>query len=1698
MQLLSPHNNYQTDEQKELELKKALANQFNQSYSGRTTSYANPAKYPLPYVIGSNNELLRAQAQTGWEQLGNGLRRTGAELTLGTLKGITDIPDVFRAMFSEGGLSNLAYDEFRNDISRSLQEVMDNQKKRTPIYTEPGEEGFNPFKAAWWANNMASIATGVSMMIPTYGIARGVGFAAKAMGSLHTGAKLNRVQTALLSSIAGASYGNLHESYMESVDLGPKLYKQLYDHYSQSMNPEQADVKAKTEVGERLAEQWKINAPNAVLDMIGLYSLLKPFRQVDNIISKGIRNSLIKEVVPEGLQEGVNQYSSNLQQAKVDLITGVRDNNYSLKEFFNDPNTATAMFFGALGGGVFVGGGNFFNQVIENSGKKDTSLFSGAGRAALTGYTTDELKLREKQQEVLAKFATNKSAYEQLKGTAELVGNKELYDELQSLTAVDDAITHMDNGTFGRYEKYIGQVQEIVERLEQTKEDADGKPIDASELKNVLENIVNVRIKLDKAKRIYEKGVTNYGIAPGTQKIKLYTKYEFKRGELADKISALQSKLTSVYAADEYGILRNKTTEKLAKLKEELDAFLLEEPNVLPYEQRPLSEKEKKARDAKREELEKKIEAIEPTNDTLASELELAMLSLQEHKVKNKVRDVLDGAYEKKIDKLLEEYASIQEIKDTKEKEEKTEYFIYKNASLDLIEDLNNRFEMPELRQDDGLLVTAEKLEQENLLGSIVYKKTGKDILEAVLANKLEDINSQLGGKSLSSSDGAAATNILQKRRIEVENKSIDEYRAQAIEELGITSVTPETFGLYEELEDVYDTISDKVRDLRSKELNRINAAIAAIENAIKPFKQKTKQEIYDEYFKNKYDIFTANIDYILNDEQAILFDSLSEILSFVRMYPYILNDPEISEEIKNALRKLDIEFLKEKSTEVLQIIQNRLSDEVNLQNILFNNWLASFIVPIKNILGVDIKLPIPQDETEEVEETEEAKKADIKRRRQETIDSIKEGYNGGKTWEYTGQFSSQATKFTNYELFKDEYTKDQVIAEINAKYDAEYVDAVKKGEMTKEQAMQALEEVGRKDSDAYLELKALEELLTPQTDAVQEIKAKKVVDNTGNEGIFKQIDDAFKVFKNNKEAQEKLDKQIDIISKQLYDSFLAYLGFPDHSHFEKNYYSYYSMLTYEEFKKNPSRFVKQVLLYDNYRLATKNKQYEITGNFNDATEMGGKTISSEDKKLLIYLENLVKFKTLSEASFKDGVFSLSEYLKNANFYPFPEQISAIFSGNAWYYSKNNTAFLSGVAGAGKSKVVVKGIIKSLGLKNEDVATLGDTLAIDKIIKEGLFDSSEGAKSLDSYTDEELINYLKDKKLLVIDEAPRLSEKQVDRLSRILNDLNIKTIITGDPQQYKQQTFSRILAPAQGSYFKDLFYLPYLTIPLRVNNSQISDFQRIFQKANDKDSFDNQEFLHAHNSEHTVGVSISRDRGILISIAKQAQSKNQDYVIITTEENKKLYINEGFPEDRLQTVSESQGKDWDSVFIDLPYEREIDGYVEANALIYTATSRSKKYINLVTNKVNRVETDFSKPELDDTISQNQFVQKVVNNTTNIVAFLNSEKLAYGDIEIIKEIRRKKEEAKKKESKPREDDDAEINENDDPNPEDPNGGKTTTGENTQQNMEKNKPAQEQAAELLGNDAELEKLRNEAKIEKDEDVKNDFLNKIKDCN
>jgi hypothetical protein len=160
--------------------------------------------------------------------------------------------------------------------------------------------------------------------------------------------------------------------------------------------------------------------------------------------------------------------------------------------------------------------------------------------------------------------------------------------------------------------------------------------------------------------------------------------------------------------------------------------------------------------------------------------------------------------------------------------------------------------------------------------------------------------------------------------------------------------------------------------------------------------------------------------------------------------------------------------------------------------------------------------------ETKTPEPNIDALKADIERRRQEEFDNQKNNIYFDKNIQYSHrqiikdlegaefklnaqkgylnladntpaeinrfkkdieQSEKEVEKYKNQlSNFIDNYTK-----EINVKYDAEYVDAVKNGTITKEQAKQALEEVGRKDSVAYSELNVL---ITPGQELGQGVQA--------------------------------------------------------------------------------------------------------------------------------------------------------------------------------------------------------------------------------------------------------------------------------------------------------------------------------------------------------------------------------------------------------------------------------------------------------------------------------------------------------------------------------------------------------------------------------------------------------------------------------
>jgi hypothetical protein len=183
---------------------------------------------------------------------------------------------------------------------------------------------------------------------------------------------------------------------------------------------------------------------------------------------------------------------------------------------------------------------------------------------------------------------------------------------------------------------------------------------------------------------------------------------------------------------------------------------------------------------------------------------------------------------------------------------------------------------------------------------------------------------------------------------------------------------------------------------------------------------------------------------------ETVIEDEIPEAIIPI---PYIDENGEIAEdpaETANAL-KADIE--------------RRRGEELNnhKNNIYFDkNIQYSHRQIIKDLEGAEFKLNAQKGYLNLADNTP----AEINRFKKDIEQSEKE------VEKYKNQLSN----------FIDNYTK-----EINVKYDAEYVDAVRKGTMTKEQAMQALEEVGRKDSVAYSELNAL---ITPGQELGQSVQA--------------------------------------------------------------------------------------------------------------------------------------------------------------------------------------------------------------------------------------------------------------------------------------------------------------------------------------------------------------------------------------------------------------------------------------------------------------------------------------------------------------------------------------------------------------------------------------------------------------------------------
>ena len=278
-----------------------------------------------------------ADAQSNWAKFGNALAQTVvSEIGLGTVLGISDL---FDAIGQAVGTSDHNY---QNPVSRKLEEWQEAfNNDIAPIYSRPGSGFGEGTDFGWWMQNIPSIASSLTLLIPAAGgtklasmIGRGVGKlgknaatgaakAARVAGKSKKAERwVNRARRLESGNLFNLSSRNFERAKllaengmtaalsrtMENFQEARQVYNDMYtdvaaslnsmtdDEYQDFINKNQntvadVDVTNRDEVAKAVARKsadmtFKADYANTIFDVIQLYALR-------NIGFSGFRNSKV-------------------------------------------------------------------------------------------------------------------------------------------------------------------------------------------------------------------------------------------------------------------------------------------------------------------------------------------------------------------------------------------------------------------------------------------------------------------------------------------------------------------------------------------------------------------------------------------------------------------------------------------------------------------------------------------------------------------------------------------------------------------------------------------------------------------------------------------------------------------------------------------------------------------------------------------------------------------------------------------------------------------------------------------------------------------------------------------------------------------------------------------------------------------------------------------------------------------------------------------------------------------------------------------------------------------------------------------------------------------------------------------------------------------------------------------------------------
>jgi hypothetical protein len=341
------------------------------------TNNPYPDEEVTQFYAGQNREAVLSANQSGWQQTRNALVQGAAEVTLGTLEGISYLTDLEQMKDILMG-NEQEYSNWFADIMKEGKQYVNEEV--APIYrSEAAQTGFAPTDGSWWADNFKNIASTLSLMVPAYGAVKGASMVGKALGAtkaIKSTATLNRI-----GGVSQAVLSRYMENTMEASETFNASYQELL---SQGVSDDEARKRA----GEAASKAWNTNWVNLAFDVVQYDQLAKGLNSA-NRLSKEYRKSIgekalgfLGNMAQEGIEEGTQFIISQEAQRSVHKDKSffeAKGFGTRLGDYIDDPEFKASVLLGAFGGAVFAGVGAIHNSIQDRASKvQDLALATQA------------------------------------------------------------------------------------------------------------------------------------------------------------------------------------------------------------------------------------------------------------------------------------------------------------------------------------------------------------------------------------------------------------------------------------------------------------------------------------------------------------------------------------------------------------------------------------------------------------------------------------------------------------------------------------------------------------------------------------------------------------------------------------------------------------------------------------------------------------------------------------------------------------------------------------------------------------------------------------------------------------------------------------------------------------------------------------------------------------------------------------------------------------------------------------------------------------------------------------------------------------------------------------------------------------------------------------------------------------------------